>query len=197
MFSNNRVTLRKLNGYANSVIIVDEFQGIPQHLLQTTLEALRELVRRYNCIVLFVSATPPNFSLRKGLEWFDDEVNSIVKNVDELYAKYGKIKKINVVKNKKPYSSNDLVKECFSKSNSCCIVNTKKQARVLFNELIKMYPYESCYLITTDLCSIHRNTIVSKIKERQREGQPVRVVATQCIDAGVDFLPVSYDIFVI
>ena len=42
------------------------------------------------------------------------------------------------------------------------------------------------FLLTTDLCPAHRLAVVKEIKRRQKAGMICRVVATQCIEAGVD-----------
>lgn len=44
----------------------------------------------------------------------------------------------------------------------------------------------SIFLLTTDLCPAHRLATVAEIKRRQREEARCIVVATQCIEAGVD-----------
>ena len=42
------------------------------------------------------------------------------------------------------------------------------------------------FLLTTDLCPAHRLQVVEEIKARLKAGRDCRVVATQCIEAGVD-----------
>lgn len=178
---------RRLHNICNSVILLDEFQSIPPHLLNVTLCTLRELARKYGCIVLFSSATLPNFSTRKGLEWWDDEVVEIIKDVDGLYNAYGKAKEINISwELKRKYSIKEMSKKISLHNNSCCIVNTKKAANKIYCELIKLKNKQDCFLVTTNLCNKHREKIIQEIKYRQKNKLPVYIVATQCIEAGVD-----------
>lgn len=66
---------------------------------------------------------------------------------------------------------------------SICAVH----ARTLFLALRqRLATDEGLFLLTTDLCPGHRLAAVEAIKARQRAGLPCRVVATQCIEAGVD-----------
>ena len=186
LFSSNATNLRRLHNICNSVIIFDEFQSIPPHLLTCTLNTLRELSKRYGCIILFSSASPPNFTTRKGLEWWDTETTEIVNNVDDLYYEYSTVKKLNIVwdlNNKK--SIDCIAQKVASNENSCVIVNTKKVAQNIYEKLIKQKNKDECFLISTSLCSQHREHVIAQIKERQKNKLPVYVVSTQCIEAGV------------
>ena len=70
--------------------------------------------------------------------------------------------------------------------NVCCIVNLRRHARTLFTKLKEETGEEGLFLLTTDLCPAHRLAVVKEIKRRQKAGEICRVVATQCIEAGVD-----------
>lgn len=75
---------------------------------------------------------------------------------------------------------------CLEK-NACCIVNLRRHARKLFELLQERLGADnSIFLLTTDLCPAHRLATVAEIKRRQREAARCIVVATQCIEAGVD-----------
>jgi CRISPR/Cas system-associated endonuclease/helicase Cas3 len=72
-------------------------------------------------------------------------------------------------------------------TNVCVIVNLRKHARKLFRLLKELRPENGgLFFLTTDLCPAHRSEIVQEIRRRQAAGLPCRVVATQCIEAGVD-----------
>lgn len=45
---------------------------------------------------------------------------------------------------------------------------------------------DSVFYLTTDLCPSHRSRTINTIKKRLKDKLPCRVVATQCIEAGVD-----------
>ena len=72
-------------------------------------------------------------------------------------------------------------------TNACCIVNLRRHARKLFALLReRLGTNDGIFYLTTDLCPAHRLSIVEEIKRRQRAAERCIVVATQCIEAGVD-----------
>lgn len=66
-------------------------------------------------------------------------------------------------------------------------MNLRRHAAALFRKLKDRCPADTVFFLTTDLCMSHRRRIVRQINDRLNSGQPCRVVATQCIEAGVDF----------
>lgn len=68
----------------------------------------------------------------------------------------------------------------------CAIVNLRRHARSIVQELKRRCPAETVFFLTTDLCPAHRSKQIQIIRERLEHKLPCRVVATQCIEAGVD-----------
>ena len=84
-------------------------------------------------------------------------------------------------------SLSDVAQEMMTHKNACCIVNLRRHAKALFQALSEQVEEkEGLFLLSTDLCPAHRLEVVEEIKRRQRAGLPCIVVATQCIEAGVD-----------
>jgi CRISPR-associated endonuclease/helicase Cas3 len=64
-----------------------------------------------------------------------------------------------------------------------CIVNSRAHARRLF-EAIRDLP--GAAHLTTLMCPRHRRTVLATLRVRLARGEPVRLVATSLIEAGVD-----------
>ena len=84
---------RKLHNIARSVVIFDEVQTLPAHLLEPTLDVLRTLQKHFGVSVVFCSATQPAFrksgNLKQGFR--EDEIAEIAPRVNDLFAKLQRV----------------------------------------------------------------------------------------------------------
>ena len=93
LFAASPAKARKLHNVANSVVIFDEVQTLPTHLLEPTLDVLRTLQQHFGVSVLFCSATQPAFvksgNLRHGFQ--RGEVHEIAPAPAELFQKLRRV----------------------------------------------------------------------------------------------------------
>lgn len=183
LFARKPTDCRKIHNIANSVIIFDEAQSLPVELTQATLRSVNELCGRYGCTMLFSTATQPDFSAIRnfGKAWSPREV------LDNGQLLYSKLKRTEIAWRIGTRTAlADIASEMAECSNCCTIVNIRKHAYKLYDALKELCNDGSVFCITTDLCAEHRRSVIAEIKRRQEGGLPCRVVATQCIEAGVD-----------
>lgn len=189
LFSDRPPTCRKLHHIANSVVLFDEAQSLPAQLAPATLRAVHRLCERYHCTMLFSTATQPEFGalppLQKGKEavW---EPTELLPDHADLYRQMHRVNAAWCLEEDTPLA--DIAEEMAQQSSVCAIVNLRRHARTLFQQLSEACggEKESLFLLSTDLCPAHRLEVVETIKKRLKQGRPCRVVATQCIEAGVD-----------
>jgi CRISPR/Cas system-associated endonuclease/helicase Cas3 len=89
-------------------------------------------------------------------------------------------------------SFDDLAGSLSALDQALCIVNVKRDARDLF---LRLEPSRGDHLfhLSTYMCPAHRKAVLGEIRERLAAEQPCLVVATQCVEAGVDLdFPVVY-----
>lgn len=187
LFASKPTDCRKLHNIANSVVLFDEAQTLPADLASTTIQAINTLCKKCHCSVLFSTATQPNFRALANAEWKPTE---ILPNCNVLYDQMRRVQVewrlfINEARSQNP-SYNEIAIEMASQNSVCAIVNLRRHAQELLNRLKLLCEKDSLFLITTDLCPAHRLTVIDKIKDRLKAGLPCHVVATQCIEAGVD-----------
>lgn len=179
LFSDNPRDCRKLHNLAGSVILFDEAQSLPAELADATVRAIQALCGKYRCSMVFSTATQPDFGSVNGITWKPIE---ILPHNEELFQKMRRVQTYW----RKELPLPVVAEELSAESNGCCIVNLRRHARNLFALLKKQRTADGLFLLTTDLCPAHRLAVVEEIKRRQKQGLPCLVVATQCIEAGVD-----------
>lgn len=191
LFSNRSSRCRKLHNIANSVIILDEAQMLPVRYMKPCIYALAELIKNYNCTVVFCTATQPalfddppeGFKLPGGMEPME-----IIEKPKELYKK---LKAVSVEwsgEMETEVLTTNLVKH----RQVLCIVNTRKLARELYDGL-KSSDKDGIYHLSAGMCPAHRSDRIAEIKEKLIKGEDCRVISTQLIEAGVDIdFPVVY-----
>lgn len=182
LFSDRPTDCRKLHNIANSIVVFDEAQSLPLELTPATLKAVNELVHKYHTTMVFSTATQPDFSKIRDVEWKPTEI------LPDNATLYDALRRTEVswkINEKIPLHK--IAAEMASEKSVCAIVNLRAHAKKLYDELLKRCDDEGeVFFLTTDLCPLNRSRIVAEIKSRLYDGLPCRLVATQCIEAGVD-----------
>ncbi len=188
LFSARPGRCRHLHQLAGSVIVLDEAQSLPPRLLDATLRTVKLLCDHYGCTVLFSTATQPSFQHRPGLDWRPRE---IAPDPPALFAATRRVTWH--WRLQRPTSLDDLAGELSGFSQVCVIVNLRRHARSILQTLCNLCPVEEVFYLSTDLCPAHRSNVLDEVRRRLKEGLPCRLVATQCVEAGVDLdFPVLY-----
>ncbi len=179
LFANRNSRIRKLHRLARSVIVLDEVQTLPIRLLAPTLDVLRTLVRDYGVTVLLCTATPPALADRDGFAGFE-HVEEIVADPLDLFRR---LKRVEYTIEPEPWTWEQAADAMEAEPQALAVLNTKKDALALLDHL----PTEDgLFHLSTLLCGAHRRAVLADVRRRLREGEPVRLVSTQVVEAGVD-----------
>lgn len=191
LFSARPTGCRHLHQLADSVIVLDEAQSLPPDLLEVTLRTVNLLCDQYGCTVVFSTATQPSFQYLPGLQWKPTE---IVPNPERLFQATRRVTYDWRIEEQIPYRQ--IAEELISHRQGCVIVNLRAHAQKLFHileEIVSEAASEAIFYLTSDLCGAHRTEVLDVIKERLAERKDCYLVASQCIEAGVDLdFPVVY-----
>jgi CRISPR-associated endonuclease/helicase Cas3 len=178
LFSNRPSDCRKLHNIADSVIIFDEAQMLPQSHLIPCVRAIGELVRGYGCTAVLATAT------QSALEGFFKNIAplEISANPRELYEflRRSEIRQI-----PEPLTDDELAFRLRDNSQVLCIVNTRKQVQSLFQKL-DIDKSGNTFHLSTTMYPAHRSRVLSEIRSRLANQLPCRVVSTSLVEAGVD-----------
>ncbi len=189
LFANRSSSCRKLHRLANSVILFDEVQTLPIPLVIPTLATLSRLSERFGSTVVFSTATQPAFNhldpqVRKFCVrgWNPRE---IVRNVPKVFGLARRIKFGVKQGSGRSMQWTEVAAAMASSEQSLCIVNLKRHAVELFSELKELCNINLFHL-STNMCPTHRNRVLDGVKKCLKDGVPCQLVATQCVEAGVD-----------
>ncbi len=181
LFANQRSKCRKLHNIANSIIILDEAQSIPRAYMNPCLKALEELIKSYECSVVLSTATQPSWL---GLGFQPTEIMDDP-TPDELMNDFKRVEVGIHGSNSEVITDSQVVDWVEETDQVLCIVNTRRHARILFDQ-IKERNVEGIYQLSGRLCAKHRSVILKEVKERLKVDLPCRLISTQLIEAGVD-----------
>ncbi len=186
IYSNKSSKLRKLHNISNSVIILDEVQMLPTEHLIPCIKALEELVNNYNCTVVLCSATQSEAERFMSSKIKPIEICS---NITELYNFFNKTR-IKFIGRK---TSSDLIHLVKGENQCLLVVNTKRQARKLYEKIKEELGEEGVFHLSTYMCPLNRLEKIEVIKDRLDNKSKCIVVSTSLIEAGVDIdFPVVY-----
>lgn len=168
--------LRKLHNLADSIIIFDEVHMLPLKYLQPCLRGIGYITKYLNSEAIFLSATMPDYSelMRRYIP--DTKIQELITDKSD-FRYFQKCRYINLGETE---YDNVIVKASKYKS-SLVIVNKRKTAKEVYAKLSGNKFHLSTYMTPAD-----RSKTIADIKNLLKENQPVTVVSTSLIEAGVD-----------
>lgn len=201
LFAARTSRCRKLHRVQRSVIVLDEAQTLPPPFLQPTLDALRLLVNHYGVTLVSCTATQPVLSdierfdpgeSLRGLTRGRTRPREVVQAVQPLYAALERMRLHWPPDLQAPEEIAAVAGRLAAEPAVLAIVNTRRDAAELVQALDAATPEgEPTLHLSAAMCGQHRADLIAEIRRRlqmRREGdtRPLRVVATQLVEAGVD-----------
>lgn len=191
LFDRRPSAMRKLHRLAGSVIVLDEVQALPDPLLLPILSALRVLTERFGATVLLASATQPAYW---NLEPFRDlRIHDVIPERETLYERFRRVRydwRLDP-----PAETGQIAAEIASRRQVLTVVNTTADSAALHRAVSGQrdsHPGPVLHL-STRMAAGHRRKVLAEICRLLAENEPVAVISTQLIEAGVDVdFPVVY-----
>lgn len=169
---------RKLHNVANSVVIFDEAQTLPISLMRPCVSVIDQLVQHYGVTAVLCTATQPELlSIFSGFT-AGNRIQELVPDPDALFSSLRRV----TFQQDGTLSDEELAARIRQENAVLCIVNSRKQARSLYEAL----PEEGRFHLSTLMNAIDRERTIATIRERLDKKQCCRVISTSLIEAGVD-----------
>ncbi|WP_254460230.1 CRISPR-associated endonuclease Cas3'' [Xanthomonas sacchari] len=179
LFADRPARCRKLHNIAGSVVILDEAQTLPPHLLRPCVALLDELARSYRVSPVLCTATQPALRQDQGFPGGFEDVEELVDAPETLYAQLRRVR----VRHAGTLDDAALAERLRQREQVLCIVNNRRHAQALFNATAEQ---PGARHLTTLMHARHRSAVLAQVRDDLRAGQPCRLIATSLIEAGVD-----------
>lgn len=175
LFSNKSSRCRKLHRIVNSVIIFDEAQMLPNDYLKPCIAMMEELLERYRTSMVLCTATQPALdsffqTAGKGTE--------LCPRMEEQFRFFERV----TFQNLGTISEEELIDKLNQENQALCIVNTKKRAQALYDQM----KGEGVYHLSTTMYPKHRRRVLKNIRRLLEEGKKCILISTSLVEAGVD-----------
>lgn len=191
LFASKPSRCRKLHNITNSVIVLDEAQLVPVEFLSPIITVMNLLVEQYKVSFVICTATQPAFEERDDSPGFHGlpkgSIREIINDVPKLYNDLRRVEVL-PIDTKTSCNWEEIAFELSIIDRVLCIVSDRKSCR----ELHYLMP-PGTYHLSALMCAEHRSAMISEIKDKLAGDEPIRVVSTQIVEAGVDIdFPVVY-----
>ena len=192
LFASKPAKCRKVHSIANSVIVMDEVQALPEGFLSPILSAIDTLSEAFHCSILCCSATQPVYdedlnSPDDGSDYYTplDTRGDLVPREAKYFVSFDRV---DYHLEPQTVTSQELADRLAAEHSVLCVLNSRKDAGQVYRalrDLPKVNTDEVIHL-SRSMCSAHLRRAIETIKVRMREGKPTKVISTQLIEAGVD-----------
>ena len=180
LFSHRPSRCRKLHNLARAVIVLDEAQTIPLHVLRPAVAALDELARNYGSSIVLCTATQPALKAPDFKGGFD-QIRELAPNPPRLHQRLARV----TIAHEGVLSDESLCAALTQTVQGMVIVNSRKHALDLFRQA-READIDGVVHLSTRQYAAHRRRILADVRRRLKAGRPCRLIATSLVEAGVD-----------
>jgi CRISPR-associated endonuclease/helicase Cas3 len=182
LHSNRPSRCRRLHNLARSVVILDEAQTIPLHVLRPCLAAIDELARNYGASIVLCTATQPAVAtpqFDRGLPLCPER-----ELAPEPLRQHRQLKRVRSER-LGDLSDDRLIAALAGTAQGLMIVNSRAHALALYRKAVDA-GVENVVHLTTRQYAAHRLRILDDVRQRLADEKPCRLIATSLVEAGVD-----------
>ena len=194
LLSNKNSKILKVNKLSGSVVILDEIQSLPGKYYPLIGAVIKRLSDYYGTRFILMTATQPEIVAYSNMLLENDKMYAVelLENSDEYYKDLKRTKIVPVMD--KIRNNEELVDFIFNtkktKQTALVVVNTISQSIELYDKLCEKYK-DKCKILylSTNLTSVDRKNVIDyahKLLDDSEEKEPLILVSTQTIEAGVD-----------
>ncbi len=191
MFGSGTRAIRRMHQFQDCVFVFDEIQTLPLKATYLFNWGLEYLINCCNCSALLCTATQPCLD-KIGEEKYQLHIKDEV--ITDLQKHFTSLKRIDFIDKTGGGTTKSTISEVakyiknemMEITSFLAVVNTKPEAKELFEEVKKLHIADEYYHLSTDMCPAHRKQIINQIKSDLKNNKRVICISTRLIEAGVD-----------
>jgi CRISPR-associated endonuclease/helicase Cas3 len=184
LFGRKPARCRKVHRLSNAVIVLDEVQALPAALLLPILDALRLLCEHFGATVLLTSATQPSFQRLSVWRRLDGAITEVIPDPVGLATRLRRVR-YEWRLDPQPELA-QVADEVRGLRQALVVMNTVGDARRMYRLLVDRAAGGAVRHLSTRMCPAHRRVVLAEVRALLGAGEPVWLVSTQLIEAGVD-----------
>ena len=188
IYSNKTSRCRKLHSICNCVVVLDEVQSLPRTHLQPVVNAMKSYAKLFGASFLLCTASQPvldgEWQGRNQASFSGLDRSRIYPIIADDLRLHERMRRASITIDRDLSDIPGIAERISGHRQVLCIVNTRRIALELFEAL----PKEDCsiYHLSRFMCAAHILDVIARIKEALIKDEPVKVISTQLIEAGVD-----------
>lgn len=183
LFLGKTTSIRRFQALCDAVIVLDEVQTVPNHMLSLFNLAANFLASVCRTTFLLCSATQPCYE-EAGHALLLSQPKDVIPYQETLWKTFHRtvLKDAGAMRLEQvPEFSKSILQETDSLLIIC---NKKTEAEFLFHALDD--GSDSCFHLSASMCMAHRRDVLGKIEDSLKRGKKTVCVSTQVMEAGVD-----------
>lgn len=199
IFTGQNRLLKKTNKLAGSIVILDEAQAIPEGYMPLIGAVLQIISKYYGTRFILMTATQPKLLefgdkllSREGVQLTNCNVKSLLPDYVDYFNSLKRTKFIPLLKEK--ITTSQFINLFFQKwdkdKSVLIVVNTIKRSidiyKTIAEEIKKKNLNNPIYYLSTNITPLDRRRVIEQVGKLLKNKQPVILVSTQTIEAGVD-----------
>lgn len=199
LFTGENRLLKKINKLAGSIVILDEAQAIPEDYMPIIGATLQMIGKYYGTRFILMTATQPkilefgNMLLDlENIQYNNNEKIELLPNHERYFKGLNRTKFVPLLD--KQLNNDDFLELFFEKWNSdksaLIVVNTIKRSIQIYNKISQKIEEDEydvpVYYLSTNIIPSKRREVIKEVSDLLKARQPVILVSTQTIEAGVD-----------
>ena len=180
--------LLKVNRLANAIVILDEIQSLKTEWYPLFAVILDMAAKHYGTRFILMTATQPKlFECASVYDYVPGQTMELLPEYKQYFRKLERTKLVSIINQVRDFDGlyDFLENPDFSGKNILIVVNKIADSIQVYSEL-KKREWNVLYL-STNITGKDRKRVIAQTRERLKDGpEPVILVSTQTIEAGVD-----------